>query len=276
MNQLKTDRRKAVIGAFVEGMGVNATARMTGVSKPTILKLVCDLGCACAAYHNDHVKGIKPRRIECDEVWSFIHCKQKNVQYAKNRDFGIGSAWTWTAIDPDTKLVITYHVGLRQPEDARAFMLDLSGRVNNVTQITTDGLASYPPAVQEAFGDMVDYGTLIKSYKEDRQGEAHYSPATCIGCTKQSVIGFPNPEHISTSIVERSNLTIRMQQRRFTRLTNGHSKKIENHGHAVALFFMYYNYGRKHMTLGNLTPAMAACLTDHVWSLEELIGLIPD
>ena len=274
MNQLKTDKRKAVIAALVEGSSINSIVRMTGVAKTTILRLLRDMGCACAKYHNDHVRALKPKSVQCDEVWSFVHCKQKNVQRAKNRDFGIGDAWTWTAIDPHTKLVITYHVGLRTQADAIEFMYDLAGRVNNITQITTDGLGSYPAAIRETFGDMVDYAQLIKVYREDRQSEARYSPATCIGCEHKTVQGFPDPSLISTSHVERSNLTIRMSMRRFTRLTNAHSKKVENHGHAFSLFTMHYNYCRKHSTLEGRTPAMAAGLADHVWSLEELIGLL--
>jgi IS1 family transposase len=275
MNKLATDKRKAVIAALVEGMSINSIVRMTGVSKVTILKLLGDLGCVCAAYHDEHVRGVKPLSVQCDEVWSFNFCKQKNVANTKLRDISYGDTYTWTAIDPDTKLLISFLVGTRTSQDARAFMLDLAGRINNVTQITTDGLGSYPEAIRNAFGDMVDYAQLIKVYKEDRASEARYSPATCIGCEHKTVQGFPDPTKISTSHVERSNLTVRMDMRRFTRLTNGHSKKIENHGHAFALFTLHYNYCRKHMSLGGLTPAMAACLTDHVWSLDELIGLIP-
>ena len=274
MNQLKTDKRKAILAALMEGVGVNATSRISGADKKTILRLQAELGCVCAAYHDKHVRSLKPRRVECDEVWSFCYCKDKNVKSAKAPVRGAGDTWLWTCIDPDTKLILTYHIGLRTQQDARAFMLDLSGRINNLTQLTTDGLGSYPPAVQEAFGNMVDYAQLIKVYREDRATEARYSPATCVGCATETVTGFPNPDYISTSIIERSNLTIRMQQRRYTRLTNGHSKKIENHGHAVAVFFMYYNYCRKHESLEGRTPAVAAGLADHRWTMEELIGLL--
>jgi IS1 family transposase len=274
MNQLKTDKRSMVVAALVEGNSINSTVRMTGVAKTTILRLLRDLGRACAAFHNDNVRGLKPNAVQCDEVWSFNFCKQKNVAKTKLRDISYGDVWTWTAIDPETKAIITYHVGLRTADDARSFMLDLSGRINNATQITTDGLGSYPDAVREAFGDMVDYAQLIKVYREDRQSEARYSPATCVGCQHKTVIGFPAPEKISTSIVERSNLTVRMSMRRFTRLTNGHSKKVENHGHAFALFVMHYNYCRKHQSLKGQTPAMAAGLADHAWSMDELLGLL--
>ncbi len=275
MNQLKTDKRKAVVAALVDGNSINSTVRMTGIAKTTILRLLRDLGCACAAYHNDHVRGLKQKNVQADEVWSFVHCKQKNVRTAKAMVYGAGDCYTWTAIDPDTKLIITYLVGQRTGGDAAAFMDDLSGRVINIGQLTTDGFNAYPDAVKAAFDNEVDYAQLVKHYKTvQTTGEARYSPATCTGCTKQSVIGFPDPDHISASIVERSNLTIRMSVRRFTRLTNGHSKKIENHGHAFALFVMHYNCCRKHETLKGRTPAMAAGLADHAWTLDELIELI--
>lgn len=275
MNRLKTDKRKAVVAALVEGMSINSTVRITSVSKPTILKLIRDLGCACAAYHDEHVRKLQPQRVECDEIWSFVHCKQKRVSAAKAAPPGAGDCWTWTAIDPVTKLMISYLVGLCTPGDASAFMLDLAGRISNLTQLTSDGLGTYPDAVYNAFGTHVDFAQLIKVYRADRPDHARYSPAECIGCKKRHVIGAPDPKHISTSIVERSNLTVRMQMRRFTRLTNGHSKKIENHGHAVAMFFQFYNYCRPHQSLGRkTTPAMAAGLADRVWTLEELIGLL--
>lgn len=275
MNRLSTDRRKAVIASIVEGASINSTVRITGVSKPTILKLISDLGCACATFHDEHVRKLQPNRVQCDEIWSFVHCKQKRVSTAKAAPVGAGDCWTWTAIDPDTKLMISYLVGLRTPGDSSAFMLDLAGRITNLTQLTSDGFATYPDAVYNAFGTHVDFAQLIKVYRADRPDHARYSPAECVGCRKQHVIGCPDPEHISTSIVERSNLTVRMQMRRFTRLTNAHSKKIENHGHAVAMFFQFYNYCREHQSLGRkTTPAMAAGLADHVWSLEELIGLL--
>lgn len=272
MNRTSPEERKAVVGALVEGASINSTVRMTGTAKTTILRLLQSLGCACSKYLHDHVRVLKPARVQCDEVWSFVHCKAKHVAKAKAAPLGAGDAWTWTAIDPDTKLIITFHVGLRTPDDARDFMLDLAGRIGNLTQLTTDGLTSYPQAVYEAFGTGVDYAQLIKIYREDRTAEATYSPAKCIGAKKQHVIGAPDPAHISTSIVERSNLTIRMGMRRFTRLTNGHSKKIENHGHAFAMFLMHYNFCRVHSTIGT-TPAVKAGLTDHVWTLDELIGL---
>lgn len=272
MNRLQTDKRKAVVAALVEGASINSTVRMTGVSKPTILKLIRDLGCACAAYHDDHVRNLKPARVECDEVWSFNYCKAKNVAKAKAAPEGAGDCWTWTAIDPNTKLIVSFYLGLRTGEDAREFMLDLAGRITNMTQLTTDGFVGYPQAVWEAFGTDVHYGQLIKVFKAEPANEARYSPASCVGCKKVKVHGRPDKDAISTSIVERSNLTIRMSMRRFTRLTNGHSKKVENHGHALAMFFMYYNYCRVHSSL-KMTPAQAAGLTDRAWTLDELIGL---
>lgn len=275
MNLLKIEKRRSVVAALMDGASINATVRMTGVSKPTTLKLLKDLGCACAEYHNQHVRGLKPERVECDEIRSFVFAKSKNVPHMKNEVKGAGDCWTWTAIDPDTKLMISYLIGLRTPEDAQTFMYDLSTRITNITQLTKDGLTSYPATVYAAFGDQVDYATLVKQYKNERgeSSEVRYSPAQCIGCKKQSIIGFPRHSMVSTSTVERSNLTIRMSNRRFTRLTNGHSKKVENHGHTIALFFMYYNYCRIHQTL-RVTPALQAGISDHVWSIEELIGLM--
>lgn len=272
MNILSPEKRKAVIATIVEGVGIRATKRLTGVSPPTILKIHREMGAACAKLHDKLVRGLKPGRIECDEVWAFVHCKQKRVARAKAAPPGAGDVWTWTAIDADTKLMISYLIGTRTPNDAAAFMLDVAGRITNLTQLTTDGLTMYPQAVYDAFGTAVDYAQLIKVYREDRQTEARYSPAECIGCKKQMVIGVPDPAKISTSIVERSNLTLRMQSRRFTRLTNGHSKKVEYHGYAVALFIAYYNFCRKHMSLSGRTPAMAAGLTDRVWSIDDLIA----
>jgi IS1 family transposase len=260
MNQLTNEKRKAVVAALVEGASINATVRMTGVSKPTILKLIRDLGAACAKLHDEKVRGLKPQRIQCDEIWSFIYCKQKRVVGAKAAPIGAGDCWTWTAIDSDTKLIMAYLIGLRTDANAAAFMLDLAGRVTTIAQLTTDGLAAYPPAVREAFGQDINYAQLIKVYRSDRPDRARYSPAECIGTRIEYVEGGPDPAHVSTSHVERSNLTIRMSIRRFTRLTNGHSKKLDNHGHAVALFFAYYNFCRRHASLNGQTPAMASGL----------------
>lgn len=273
MNKLSTADRVRVVAALCEGASINATVRMTGVSKVTILKLIRDLGGVCAAHHNRTVRALKPARIQCDEIWAFVHCKAKNVAKAKAAPVGAGDVWTWTAIDPDSKLIMTYLVGLRTESDAAAFMLDLADRVNNIAQLTTDGLGVYPPAVREAFGQYVDYAQLVKIYRSNPD-QGRYSPAECVGCRIEYVEGAPDPAHVSTSIVERSNLTVRMSMRRFTRLTNGHSKKIDNHGHAVAMFFAYYNFCRSHSSLGGQTPAQACGLADHQWALDELIGLL--
>lgn len=273
MNKLSTEDRVRVISALVEGNSIRATVRMTGVAKNTIAKLLADLGSKCAEYHFEHVRGLNPVSIQCDEIWAFCYSKQKNVPEEHKGEFGYGDVWTWTALDADTKLMIGYHLGLRTPGDAAEFMMDLAGRINNITQITTDGLKAYPEAIRNAFGNSVNYAQIIKVYRAERPEHARYSPAHCIGAEKKWIQGFPNSEKASTSHVERSNLTMRMQMRRFTRLTNGFSKKVENLGHAISLHFMHYNFCRVHQTL-RITPAMAAGLSDHVWELEELVGLL--
>jgi IS1 family transposase len=273
MNRLTTSRRTQVIAALVEGVSINAITRMTGVAKHTILNLLKDLGCACAEYHNAAVRNLKVRRVQCDEIWSFVYAKQKNVS-EEQMNKGAGDCWTWTAIDADTKLIISYVLGNRGISTAQFFMRDLASRVSNRFQLTTDGHRVYVDAVEDAFGGDIDYSMLVKIYgMPDNLSESRYSPATCIGCRTATVSGTPDPDHISTSFVERQNLTMRMGMRRFTRLTNGFSKKVENHGHAVALHFMHYNFCRVHKTL-RVTPAMEAGLTDHVWTLEELVGLL--
>ncbi|MCU1256972.1 MAG: uncharacterized protein JWM83_3271 [Candidatus Angelobacter sp.] len=273
MNRLKTEKRTQVIAALVEGNSVNATCRMTGVAKHTVLNLLADMGCACAEYHNKAIRNLKVRRVQCDEIWAFVYAKQKNVteeQMAK----GAGDCWTWTAIDADTKLIISYALGDRGINTAHFFMQDLASRISNRFQLTTDGHRVYADAVEDAFGADVDYAMLVKIFGSSGDvTESRYSPATCIGCRTGVLSGQPDPQHISTSFVERQNLTMRMGMRRFTRLTNGFSKKVENHGHAVALHFMHYNFCRIHKTL-RVTPAMEAGLTDHVWTIEELLSLL--
>jgi len=233
------------------------------------------LGSVCAAYHDSHVRGLKPERVQTDEIWSFCYAKQKNVPATMQGVYGVGDVWTWTAIT-DQRLIIAYRVGLRNQEDADAFMLDLAGRITNRTQLTSDGHTTYLSAVENAFGPDVDYAQLVKLYGPEAGGdgpERKYSPGKCNGANKRPQIGLPDRDYISTSHVERSNLTIRMSMRRFTRLTNAHSKKIENHECAIALFFTFYNYCRVHSTIGT-TPAVASGLADHVWTLYELIGLL--
>lgn len=273
MNKLSMSKRVQLISALVEGTSINATCRMTGVAKHTVLKLVEDMGCACAAYHHRHVRGLKARRIQCDEIWQFVGAKQKNAT-PEQRAAGWGDAWTWVALDADTKLCISYLIGGRDTGWATDFTFDIRERVIGRPQITTDCHKPYLAAIEMAFGDDSHYAQMHKIYGASGDSpEARYSPAKCIGCDMKTVIGSPDYEHVSTSYVERQNLTMRMSMRRFTRLTNGFSKKIENHGHAVALHIMYYNFVRVHKTL-RVTPAMEAGIADHVWTMEELVGLL--
>lgn len=272
MNKLTKDKQIQVIAALVEGNSVRATCRMTGVAKDTVLKLLANIGQGCAEYHDRTVRGVKARRIQCDEIWSFCYAKDKNVPEEMHGKFGFGDVWTWVGIDADTKLAVSWLVGQRTARYARAFISDLATRLASRVQLTTDGLKVYLTAVEGAFGCDVDYATLVKLYGADPQAETRYSPAECIGAQAAVITGRPDPRHISTSYVERQNLTMRMGMRRFTRLTNAFSKKIENLIHAVALHFMYYNFCRIHQSL-RVTPAMEAGLTDHVWSIEEMIAL---
>jgi IS1 family transposase len=274
MNCLTPETRARVVNCLVEGCSIRATVRMTGVAKNTIAKLLNDLGCACAAYHNRYVRGLKVRRLQCDEIWSFVGAKAKNVSVEKKQE-GWGDVWTWVGIDADTKLVVSYLVGGRDGGWAKEFMEDCAGRITNRVQITTDGHRAYLDAVEDAFGADIDYAMLQKIYGAPSDEETRrYSPAKCIGCDLKVVSGDPDPKHVSTSYVERQNLTMRMQMRRFTRLTNAHSKKVDNHRHMVALHYMYYNFCRVHQTL-RVTPAQEAGLSDHVWCVEELIALMP-
>lgn len=276
MNRLDTAERAKILTLLCEGMGINAACRISGASKMTVLKLLADAGQACADYMDANIRNLKSKRIECDEIWSFCYAKQKNVAAAKAAPDGAGDVWTWTAIDSDSKLMLSYLVGTRDAECALAFMDDLSARLANRVQLTTDGHKAYLIAVEEAFGANVDYAQLVKIYgaaPENMKGK--YSPAECTGIKKTSITGAPVKSLVSTSYVERANLTIRMQNRRFTRLTNAFSKKLDNHIHAFSLFAMHYNYCKIHKTL-RVTPAMEAGLTDHVWAHEEIIGLLED
>jgi IS1 family transposase len=247
---------------------------MLGVGKHTVLRLLEDAGCACAAFHDANVRNLRVGRAQCDEVWSFVYAKQKNVTM-EQMEQGAGDCWTWTAIDADSKLIISYMLGDRGASTAQAFMQDVASRISNRIQLTTDGHRVYAEAVENAFGSEIDYAMLVKLYGASNDGESRYSPATCIGCRTGVLSGSPDPKHISTSYVERQNLSMRMGMRRFTRLTNGFSKKFENHTHQVALYFMHYNYCRVHSSL-RVTPAMEAGLTDHVWTLAELCALLPE
>jgi IS1 family transposase len=273
MRQLDSGRRAQVVRCLVEGNSIRSTVRITGVAKNTIVRLLGELGCACAAYHNRAVRNVRVRRLQCDEIWEFIGAKAKNVSLEKKAE-GWGDIWTWTGIDADSKLCVSYLVGGRGADWANEFMEDCASRIRGRVQITTDGHKVYLDAVENAFGADIDYAQLQKIYGAPSENDTRYSPATCIGCDMKVVSGDPDPKHVSTSYVERSNLTLRMGMRRFTRLTNGFSKKVENHRHMVALFFFYYNFCRVHSTL-RVTPAMESGITDHIWGLEEMCELLP-
>jgi IS1 family transposase len=273
MNRLSTEKRAQIVGMIVEGNSIRSITRMTGVCQEAITKLLCDLGKACADHHNATVRRVKSRRVQCDEVWSFCYAKAKNVPEEK-KGSGAGDVWLWTGIDADSKLILSYLCGGRDADWATQFMEDLASRLATRIQITTDGLKAYAIAVEGAFGMDVDYAMLIKLYgaPSDRP-DTRYSPAQCIGIRTGVLCGSPDPQHISTSYVERMNLNIRMGLRRFTRLTNAFSKKFENHCHAAAIYFAYYNFCRVHQTL-RVTPAMEAGITDHIWSLTEMVRIL--
>ena len=273
MNKLTDAKRTQVVAALVEGNSIRATVRMTGVAKNTIAKLLVELGAACSEYMDKTLRNLPCQRIQCDEIWSFVAAKQKNVTPATRERGYAGDVWTWVAMDADTKLVCSWLVGARHSIAAREFIQDLAYRLANRVQLTTDGHAVYVNAVAGAFQDNIDYAMLVKIYGEPRDAEARYSPADCLGCKKQVISGDPDPKHVSTSYVERQNLTMRMQMRRFTRLTNAFSKKIENHIAAIALHYMHYNFVRIHQTL-RVTPAMAAGIANHPWEIRELIALL--
>jgi IS1 family transposase len=274
MNKLSTAKRAAVVAALVEGNSIRASARMTQVSKPTILKLLADLGAACSQFHDQTVRGLRSRRIECDEIWQFCYAKAKNVPEDKRGTFGYGDVWTWTALDSDSKLIVSWLVGGRDAGTAFTFMNDVASRLRNRVQLTTDAHRPYLSAVEDAFGADIDYATLQKVYGTEGD-EKRYSPAKIISSTTEVITGNPDPRHISTSYVERQNLTMRMHMRRFTRLTNAFSKKVENHMAAVALHFAYYNFCRVHQTL-RVTPAMEAGISSHVWSIAEIVALLDE
>jgi IS1 family transposase len=273
MNRLSSEKRAQIVACLVEGNSIRATCRMTGASKNTVVKLLTDLGLVCSIHQDRLLRDLPCERLQVDEIWSFVYAKQKNVPTDKRGE--AGDVWTWVALDADTKLVPSYMIGPRDLNTATAFMTDLAKRLRHRVQLTTDGHHAYLSAVRGVFKDSVDYAQLVKIYGQTAgtSPERRYSPAVCIGADAQPVIGDPDPEHISTSYVERLNLTMRMSMRRYTRLTNAFSKKIENHAAAVSLHFMHYNYCRVHQTLGT-TPAVAAGVTDHVWKLTEIIDLL--
>ena len=263
---------------LVAGNSIRATVRMTGVAKNTVVKLLADVGVACAEYQNRTLRNLPCKRIQCDEIWSFVYAKQKNVKTAKAAPQDAGDAWTWTAIDADTKLVPSWSHGNRTIPDATSFIEDVAARLTHRVQITTDGHRMYLEAMEAGFGGDVDYAMLIKLFGpagNPQAPEARYSPGECCGTSTNVISGNPDDAHVSTSFVERQNLTMRMCMRRFTRLTNAFSKKLENLMHAVSLHFMFYNFGRQHKTL-RVTPAMAAGISDHIWSLEEIANLVTE
>jgi len=276
MNKLPLQTRVQILNMLVEGSSMRAIARITGVSTNTVDKLLVDAGTVCAEFHNEHVRGLTTKRVECDEIWSFCYAKQKNVAAAKAAPDEAGDVWTWTAIDADSKLIVSYLVGGRDAEYALEFTDDLRSRLENRVQLTSDGHKAYLVAVEESFGGDVDYAQLVKMYGNAPDGaKGRYSPAECTGAKKVLVSGSPDFGKVSTSYVERQNLTMRMSMRRFTRLTNGFSKKLENHIHALSLYFMSYNFIRIHKTL-KTTPAMEAGITSKLWSFEDILQLVDE
>ena len=276
MNKLDTKTRKLIIRCLVEGQSIRATARTADVSKNTVAKLMIDAGKACADYQDKVLRDLPCERIQVDEIWAFIYAKEKNVARAKAAPADAGDVWTWTAICADTKIVPSWRVGDRSGETAIDFMDDLRSRLANRVQLTSDGHRAYLEAVEGAFGGDVDYAQLVKLYGEAPEAQRRYSPAACVGARKRRVEGNPVLAHVSTSYVERNNLTMRMSMRRFTRLTNAFSKKIENHTHSVALHFMYYNFCRQHKSLDGISPAMAAGVTDRLWDIEDIVRLVDE
>jgi IS1 family transposase len=276
-NVLSTAKRATVVSALVEGNSIRATVRMTGVAKNTVVKLLVELGAACQVYADEHLVNLTCQRLQVDEIWAFCYAKAKNVPESKKGTFGYGDVWTFCAIDADTKLVPSWLVGSRDAGCATELMQDLAGRLVNRVQITTDGLKAYLSAVEDAFGGDVDFAQLQKIYANAPSGpETRYSPAECTGCEKRVVTGTPDKKHVSTSYVERQNLTMRMSIRRFTRLTNAFSKKIENHTAHVAIHFFHYNFCRPHMSLKGKTPCQAAGVEAERWSIEDVVRLLPD
>jgi IS1 family transposase len=276
MNTLSARDKGTILKALTEGASIRSTARMVGVSKTTVLKLLVDAGELCAIYQHHRLRNLECRRVQADEIWGFVGAKQRNAKKE-----GDGDIWTFTAMDADSKLMVSWLVGERSLDNAHAFMRDVAERLANRVQLTTDGQYMYLTAVEEAFGwQGVDYSQLIKHYTADHGPAGRYSPPQCSGVEAKRIMGNPDPKHVSTSFIERTNLGLRMGSRRFTRLTNAFSKKVENHAHAVALHFMVYNFCRSHGTLTkraggiHTTPAMATGLTDHVWSVDDLVGLL--
>jgi IS1 family transposase len=274
MKQLPASDRARVLHLLCEGNSIRSITRLTGASKNTVIKLLIDAGKACMAFHDATVRNVQSKRVQVDEIWSFTYAKQKNVAAAKAAPEGAGDTWTWTALDADSKMILSYFVGGRDGECAMWFVDDLRARLANRVQLTSDGHKAYLEAVEGAFGGDVDYAILHKVYGASPEAaKGRYSPAECVGITKNRIEGDPDPAHVSTSYVERHNLTMRMHMRRFTRLTNAFSKKVENHAYAVALHMMYYNFVKVHSKL-RVSPAMAAGVSDRLWDIGDLVGLV--
>ena len=273
MNKLSTAKRSQIVKALVEGNSLRSTKRMVGCSINTVTKLLVELGAACEAFHDAHVRNVPSQRVQCDEIWCFCYARKENLPDELRGAFGYGDLWTWVGQDADAKLVISWHVGRRDAQTAYVFMHDLASRLSSRVQLTTDGLHAYLQAVDSAFASDIDYARLVKAYGSDPKAEKRYTPPVCVDVKVQVVSGNPAIEHISTSYIERQNLQLRMSMRRFTRLTNGHSKKVENHENALALHYVHYNFARPQRALKG-TPAMAAGLANRVWSVEDIIGLL--
>ena len=272
-NVLLLAKRVQILSMLVEGSSMRSISRVADVSINTVAKLLAEAGEACIAHHDETVRGVKSKRVQCDEIWSFVYAKKRNVEDAKAAPEGAGDCWTWTALDADNKLIVSYLVGKRDAECAHIFMADVADRLANRVQLTTDALKSYLDAVEDAFGGDIDYAKLVKLYGEGPASAGRYSPAVCTGTIKERMMGTPDLKHVSTSHVERQNLSMRMGMRRFTRLTNAFSKKLQSHEHAIALYFTHYNFVRQHKTL-RCSPAMAAGISKTLWSMEDVVALI--
>lgn len=276
MNKLPIVKRVQILTLLCEGTSMRAVSRICDVSINSVSKLLEDAGRFCAGFHEAKVRGVTSKRVQVDEIWSFTYAKAKNVPDAKKAPDGAGDTWTWTGIDADTKLIVSHFVGGRDAFVADLFIRDLKSRLANKVQLTSDGHKPYLRAVEDHFGADIDYAMLQKIYgTSPESAKGRYSPAECIGCERKVIEGNPDPKHISTSFAERQNLTMRMHMRRFTRLTNAFSKKFENHAHMVAIYAVFYNWTRIHKTL-RVTPAMAAGLTDRLWSWDELVAMMDD